>query len=174
MTLLQILLSGSVGAVLVFGLGWVREIVQRRREHRGYLLLVVQEIEANGRALARYREDHGLVHLDECASVRSEVWESVRPRLAHLAHREVLGRLFHYYRTLRYLDHLSRTGGPEDQQCSSLGTTLDILGFAEKDALEKIQQRIPGHPDPARRLLRLLDENAENADDLKDPGEAAR
>ena len=59
----QVLLSGFVGALLVFCLGWFKENQRDKRELRGYLLLLSSKISHNATALDVYRNNPELMYI---------------------------------------------------------------------------------------------------------------
>ena len=97
----EILLAGSIGAVLVFGLGAVRDLVRRRHERKGLMILISTEILNNNVVLQKWKDKPTLEFLmfGEIKSFRTEIWVSSRVRLAQILSPDDFAPVSVYYTT---------------------------------------------------------------------------
>lgn len=138
-----VLLSGLVEALLVFCLGWFRESRKEKQELRGHFVLLSSEIGQNAAVLEAYRENPGLMRREQAGSLRSDAWEAARARVAQIAHPEVVGHLFSYYRFLGNARRLAGGWDPDDDPFVSPTVVFDQLEFAEKDANRAMDKHMP-------------------------------
>lgn len=106
----EVLLSGLVGALLVFCLGLVRESWRNGRERQGLLRLVLAEMRHNQLVLYRTYGDisavsesaaHEAMTLTKLFQVAA--WEDTRVRLAQLLPSEAFTHLSSHYGNLQHI-----------------------------------------------------------------------
>jgi hypothetical protein len=129
-----ILLSGFLGALLVFVLGVAREWWRNERERRGLLRLLLAEIEHNAevvRTIAeRLRREfpvEDLIGHPDFPTLKTRTWVGVRGRAAALLPSGLLAELDGYYSPLETLLTLA---GFSDMASDSYSRTL--LGKIEE------------------------------------------
>lgn len=109
-----VLLSGLVGALLVFLLGVAREWWRNEQERRGLLLLLKSEIAHNAELVGLIRESGaGFAKQPDIVALKTETWRETRARAAQLLPAEIVEALDAYYsqlETLLSLRHLSLVG----------------------------------------------------------------
>jgi len=108
---MKVLLSGVLGALLVFLLGIFREWWRNEQERRGLLRLLLSEVRHNAELVALVRKSgDGTIRLTDIAAMKAEVWRESRARAARLLPPEMLLDLDSYYsrlETLLSLRHLT-------------------------------------------------------------------
>ena len=108
---MKVLLSGVLGALLVFLLGIFREWWRNEQERRGLLRLLLSEVRHNAELVALVRKSgDGTIKLTDIAAMKAEVWRESRARAARLLPLEMLLDLDSYYsrlETLLSLRHLT-------------------------------------------------------------------
>ena len=108
---MKVLLSGVLGALLVFLLGIFREWWRNEQERRGLLRLLSSEVRHNAELVALVRKSgDGTIRLTDIAAMKAEVWRESRARAARLLPPEMLLDLDSYYsrlETLLSLRHLT-------------------------------------------------------------------
>jgi hypothetical protein len=111
----DVLLSGFLGALLVFVLGVVREWWRNEQERRGLLILLLAEIEHNSEVI-RTVEDRinpgqameDLIGHPPFATQKSRMWDNVQERAAALLPDDLMAALDAYYSPLETLLTLVR------------------------------------------------------------------
>lgn len=104
------LLSGVIGALLVFCLGFVRELWRDERERRGILRLLLAEMEHNVEVVRTIQNSRGaLVGSRDLPLMRVDTWRDTRVRAAQLLHSRLLSDVVGgYYSALEALLTLLR------------------------------------------------------------------
>jgi hypothetical protein len=109
------LLSGALGALLVFVLGLLREWWREERERRGLLLLLRAEIEHNAEVIStvsdRTKSDQAMEDLighPHFATQKVRTWDNVQERAAALLPDDLMTALDAYYAPLENLLTLVR------------------------------------------------------------------
>ena len=106
----MVLLSGSIGAISVFILGFIRELWRNERERRGLLRLLQAEIEHNIEVVRTVRESRpALLGSPDLRFMKIETWRATRTRATQLLPDELFKDIENYY--------------------SLLETVLTLLGF---------------------------------------------
>jgi len=109
------LLSGLIGALVVFFLGWLREWWRNEQERRGLLILLLAEIEHNAEVVRtvqdRTNPDQAMEDLIghplfQTQKVRT--WDNVQERAAALLPDDLMAALDGYYAPLETLLTLVR------------------------------------------------------------------
>ena len=130
-SILQSLLSGAIGALLVFVLGAVRETWRRDRESVGLARLLLGEIGHNEEVVKGAKEDES--RAEQIGSPRlylmkTETWRATRTRTAQLVPSKLLTALEDYYvpletllTMLRYEEAKRKTSGNEEARSSVTG-----------------------------------------------------
>jgi hypothetical protein len=137
----EVLLAGSLGALAVFfGLGVLRDFVQRRHERRGLSRLVRIEIVLNEPILARFYENPKLSLTDAVNGLSVDTWESARVRLADMIPDLEFVAMAHYYMYLQKLRDLSTA---YHQYHSPEGEAVELLH--DLKAYERVASRITLH-----------------------------
>ncbi len=91
MNWLLVLLSGSIGAISEFILGFLRELWRNERERRGLLRLLQAEIEHNIEVVRTVRESRpGLLGSPDLRFMKIETWRATRTRATQLLPDELL------------------------------------------------------------------------------------
>jgi hypothetical protein len=110
-----VLLSGALGALLVFVLGVVREEWRNEQERRGLLLLLRAEIEHNAEVIRtisdRMNSDQtieALIGHPHFATQKAQTWDNVPERAAALLPDDLMAALDDYYASLETLLTLVR------------------------------------------------------------------
>jgi hypothetical protein len=125
------LLSGVIGALLVFCLGFVRELWRDERERRGILRLLLAEIEHNIEVVRTVRESRpALLGSPDLPSLRTDTWRDTRARAAQLLPENLLSGVEGYYSLLETLLTLLRfqNMGGEYGECWLRGALSQKLG----------------------------------------------
>jgi hypothetical protein len=108
---LEVLLSGLIGALLVFLLGVLREWWRDERERRGLMRLLLAEVRQNTETteltVASIRDEHPATVRDFPA-INMEVWSDVRARATQLFPADLFEVLDRYYTPLQTLMTLPR------------------------------------------------------------------
>lgn len=106
----DVLLSGIVGALLVFGLGIAREWWRNEQERRSLLRLLLAEIKHNGEVLftvsERLRDQAPVADLighPNFRALKTRTWSDVQGRAAMLLPNDLMTRLDGYYSPLETL-----------------------------------------------------------------------
>ena len=128
------MVSGLVGALLVFLLGRFLDSRREKRELRGHLALLSSEMLQNAVVLDAYRENPELMRRERAASLREDVWAAARARVAQLAHPAITAKLATYYRSLGSARRAAEGWKAEDDPFASPTVLFDHLEFARKDA----------------------------------------
>jgi hypothetical protein len=112
---LDVLLSGLIGALAVFFLGWLREWWRDEQERRGLLILLLAEIEHNAEVLRtildRLNEGYAMEDLighSHFTNQKARTWEGVQERAAALLPDDLMAALQEYYAPLETLLTLVR------------------------------------------------------------------
>lgn len=101
---MEILLAGSVGALIVFFLGMAREWWRNRRERRGLLRLLLAEIDHNVEVVEAVGQTKpALISSPDLPSMKMEAWRGTRVRVAQLLPEDLLTDLQAYYSPLETL-----------------------------------------------------------------------
>lgn len=102
---MEVLLSGFLGALLVFLLGALREWWRNERERRGLLRLLLAEIEHNGEVVRTVWESGkpSLVGSPNIRLMTARTWRETQARGAQLLPNELFGELDVYYSLLERL-----------------------------------------------------------------------
>jgi hypothetical protein len=112
---LDVLLSGLIGALAVFFLGWLREWSRDEQERRGLLILLLAEIEHNAEVLRtifdRLNQGYALEDLighPHFTNQKARTWDNVQERAAALLPDDLMAALQEYYAPLETLLTLVR------------------------------------------------------------------
>jgi hypothetical protein len=106
---MKVLLSGVLGALLVFLLGIFREWWRNEQERRGLLRLLLSEVRHNAELVALVRKSgEETIRLTDIAAMKAEIWRESRARAARLLPPEMLLDLDSYYSRLETLLSLRR------------------------------------------------------------------
>lgn len=168
----MVLLAGSFGALFVFFLQWLQELMRRRREREGLMVLIDMEILKNkGTMHEGSHEPPTLMEPAEIQELETDVWESVRVRLADLLSLHELTQLTDYYkvlngiksdaRNLLRLDPLSRAPvrleDLDDVTNAAIETTYHYIARRRRGTLDRFAvwrrrglSRIFGENEPHR------------------------
>lgn len=134
------MLSGLIGALLVFCLGLARELWRNDRERRGVLRLLLAEIEHNVEVVRTVRESKpALIGSPDLPFMKTDAWQATRLRAAQLLPDQLFSDLEVYY--------------------SLLETLLTLLGFHNLGGefgerwirgafARKLGREVPGSRDP--------------------------
>jgi hypothetical protein len=130
-SLLQSLLSGAFGALLVFVLGVVREICRRDRESVGLARLLRGEITHNEEVVRSAEEDESRVEQissPRLSLMKTETWRATRTRTVQLVPSKLLTALEDYYvpletllTMLRYEEAKRKTTGNKEARPNVAG-----------------------------------------------------
>ena len=114
------MLSGLIGALAVFILGWLREWWRNERERRGLLRLLSSEIQHNS-IVAEIVRDSGksLLSSPAASSMTAETWRESRESALSLPP-DLLEDLDDYYRPLEILLTLRGLPGMEEERLERL------------------------------------------------------
>jgi len=144
-----ILLSGFLGALLVFLLGWVREIWRNSRERRGIFRLLLSELEHNAEMLQISEETgQGLAFGEPL--LNTATWHKNRARAAQLLGPDLLADLGHYYGALEMMQTLFRYPGRDQERLERM--TRKMLG-------ELLGKEFPRSRDPWNDYQKALTES---------------
>jgi len=111
-----VLLSGLIGALAVFFLGWLREWWRDEQERRGLLILLMAEIEHNAEVIrtifdrmnpGQAMED--LIGHPHFQTQKAKTWGNVQERAAALLPDDLMAALQEYYAPLETLLTLVRS-----------------------------------------------------------------
>ena len=121
----EVLVAGSVGALLVFLLGAWREWRREEKARRGLLQLLLGEIEHNMEVLQLIQETEpravaGTRATPEITAFRTEIWQETRIRIAQLAPSELFSDLYRYYSSLEAALSLFRLTSTLDSSARGL------------------------------------------------------
>lgn len=157
-----VLLSGFLGAFLVFLLGWGREIGRASRERRGILRLLLSEIEHNAEVLQIVEETGQGLAVGE-PLLRTETWHQTRARAVQLLASEQLESLDRYYATLETLQTLFSFPGKEQERLERmtrkmLGESLGEEFVRSRDPWGDYQKALTESEADLRDQLRLASE----------------
>jgi hypothetical protein len=112
---LDVLLGGTLGALGVFFLGWLKEWWRDEQERRGLLILLLAELEHNAEVIrtiydrmnpGQAMED--LIGHPHFANQKANTWEGVQERAAALLPADLMAALQEYYAPLETLLTLVR------------------------------------------------------------------
>ncbi len=130
----EVLLAGSIGALSVFVLGAVRDLLRRRRELRGLSRLIDIEIKQNNLSLDGFYKDPSRVFADSIGTIRLETWDATRVQLAELMPTGEFGHLAFYYLFLQELKHISIARSQFHDSAGLAGDLLKQIKRQESDA----------------------------------------
>jgi hypothetical protein len=136
----EVLLSGLLGALLVFCIGWLRERYRNERERQGLLRLLASEIEHNAVVMQTIQDsDTQLLASCNLTLMKTEAWRASRASAAALSP-TLLKTLDDYYRPLETLLTLQRFSDADEERMKRLkiNTMGEILGL----------ERLPRSHDP--------------------------
>ena len=124
---MAILLSGLVGALAVFFLGWLREWWRNERERRGLLRLLLAEIKHNEIVIEAIRDsDTSLPTSPHLDALKTETWNESREMAAGLPP-ELLTALVSYYEPLEIFRTLKNLPDPEpDKEPQNVFETIEM------------------------------------------------
>jgi hypothetical protein len=112
---LEILLSGLIGALLVFLLGLLREWWRNEQERRGLLVLLLAEIRHNGEVIRTVQDRinpgqamEDLIGHPHFSTQKTRTWDNVQDRAAALQPDDLMAALDEYYAPLEMLLTLVR------------------------------------------------------------------
>jgi hypothetical protein len=98
------LASGLVGALLVFCLGFARELWRDERERRGILRLLRAEFQHNHEVASRVRRHRGqLIGPDHLILMHADAWRDTKVKAAYLLPSKLLDDIEEYYFSLETL-----------------------------------------------------------------------
>lgn len=92
-----VLLAGSLGALLVFGLGLLRDHVRLRRERQGLMILLHIELLQNRSITKRWEQTPHFIHSGGIEDYTMDVWTGIRVRLAQLLQMDEFTKLVAHY-----------------------------------------------------------------------------
>jgi len=161
------LVSGLVGAVLVFLLGTGREAWRNRREKLGILRLILTEIQHNTEVVRTIEERGGdlLVSPDFLLSMSTETWIDVRKSAAKLLSDDLRQVLNDYYSPLQTLLTLLKfEKGPSDRMDRALRGVI-------KEAAPEIEVALTRNPYQEYRedMLRAQEKALKRLEDYLKP-----
>jgi hypothetical protein len=106
----EFLLSGLIGALAVFFLGWLREWWRNEQERRGLLTLLLAEIEHNAEVIKTVSDRVGpdraiedLIGHPHFSTQKVRTWDNVQERAAALLPDDLMAALDGYYAPLETL-----------------------------------------------------------------------
>ncbi len=144
-----ILLSGLIGALAVFFLGWLREWWRNERERRGLLRLLLAEIKHNEILIAAIRDSETLLttspYLD---ALKTGTWDGNPKAVASLPP-ELLTILVSYYEPLEIFKTLKSIPDSNPDR-------------EPQNILETIEMRLEKLSEPLNRLLGLPKDRRES------------
>lgn len=135
---LDVLLAGSLGALLVFAFNVARDRVRRRRELRGIARLLHTELLNNSTTLQGFYKTPGRVLSPALGTVTTETWESVRVQMAAMMRADDLGSIVYYYLFLQEIKNMPSIvhGGSHKAAVELIESQLSVLRDQEPNAME--------------------------------------
>lgn len=132
---LSSLLSGIIGALIVFLLGATREMRRQRRVLRGLARLVHTELTRNNLTLKLFYEQPARALTESTAALNLDTWESARVPLAEMMPADDLGSIAYYYLFLQELKQIQATQREFNNPPRQAANALEVLAEQERDAL---------------------------------------
>jgi hypothetical protein len=151
----DVLFAGFAGALFVFVLQRLWELVRREQERRGIMRLIYAELRHNEQELHYFKSDpQGAIRDPRINALSVNVWHSTRARLAQLLPASSVEVLALYYLLLETLQNVARyrVYPQERQQRSEL---LDVILEQEKEAVAVAGKHAKRDLPSWRELLRL-------------------
>lgn len=130
------LLSGFIGALIVFGLQFLQGRLRRRRELTGLARLVHNEITHNDLTLHDLYLYPKRALTDVTVTLRLDIWESARVRLAEMMPADNFGSLAYYYLFLQELKHIQANQALHQNPIGRVKNALEQMEIQERDATE--------------------------------------
>jgi hypothetical protein len=132
----EVLIAGSVGALLVFLLGAWRERRRDEKARRGLLQLLLGEIEHNVEVLRLIEETEprgvaGMRVTPEISAFQTEIWQETRTRAAQLAPSGLFRDLYRYYSSLEATLSLFRLVPPPGGNAANVWTKSSRVSSRE-------------------------------------------
>lgn len=120
----------------MFALGFIRDLLRRRRELRGLARLVHTEMEFNRLTLMEIYEYPQLGMSKLTATIEMRTWESVRVRIAEMMPTDDLGSITYYYLFVQELRRVQTVTDLYPDPKTLATNILTILREQETDAIQ--------------------------------------